>query len=88
MLSPFGERVNRATQQTALSRNEIVAALANRVFVAYAAPGGKTETFCRRVVEWRKPLFTFDDPETTALRSFGAQPIQQAATVMEWALLK
>jgi predicted Rossmann fold nucleotide-binding protein DprA/Smf involved in DNA uptake len=82
ILSPFGERVDRATQQTALFRNEVVAALADRVFVSYAAPGGKTESFCRRVVHWHKQLFTFDVPETASLRSIGAQPIQHATNIM------
>lgn len=76
LLSSFGEKTKRATMKTALSRNEFVAALADRVFVAYAAPGSKTEGFCRRVLEWRKPLLTFDAPDNAALIAMGARVIR------------
>lgn len=74
MLSPFGEGVGRVTKETAQVRNEFVAALAHQVFVAYAAPGGKTEAFCRKILEWHKPLFTFAGPENAALLTAGARP--------------
>lgn len=74
MLSPFGEKINRADEDTARIRNEFVAALASRVFVAHAAPGGKTEIFCRKVLGWGKPLLTFDDSGNTALINLGALP--------------
>ena len=74
MLSPFGERTKRADEQTARVRNEFVAALAGRVFVAHAASGGKTEKFCRKVIGWRKPLLTFKDPSNIALLNLGALP--------------
>jgi len=82
IISPFDGKVGRATQQTALFRNEVVAALADHVFVSYAAPGGKTESFCKWVVEWHKPLFTFEAPETIPLRSIGARPIQNVVGIM------
>jgi predicted Rossmann fold nucleotide-binding protein DprA/Smf involved in DNA uptake len=74
MLSPFGERVKRARQDIARFRNEFVGALADQVFVAYAAPGGKTESFYKKVLGWAKPLLTFDDPINAALLSSGARP--------------
>jgi predicted Rossmann fold nucleotide-binding protein DprA/Smf involved in DNA uptake len=74
MVSPFGERVKRATQEIARFRNEFVAALADEVFIAYAAPGGKTESFCEKVLGWAKPLLTFDSPSNAALLSSGARP--------------
>jgi predicted Rossmann fold nucleotide-binding protein DprA/Smf involved in DNA uptake len=74
MLSPFGERIKRARQDIARFRNEFVAALADQVFVAYAAPGGKIETFCKKVLGWSKPLLTFDSPSNSSLLAFGAQP--------------
>jgi len=73
LFSPFGETVKRATEETAFFRNEFVAALADRVFVAHAARGGKTEAFCRKVLDWRKPLLTFDAPDNAALIAMGAQ---------------
>lgn len=74
MISPFGEKVGRATADTATIRNEFVAALADRVFVAYAAPGSKTEALCREVLAWGKPLHTFGDNANANLLKLGAQP--------------
>lgn len=62
-LSSFAEHQRRPTVQTAQRRNRLVAALATWVFVAYAAPGGKTEAFCQEVIAWGKPLYTFDGNE-------------------------
>lgn len=74
MVSPFGERIKRARQDIARFRNEFVAALADRVFVVYAAPGGKTESFCKKVLGWGKPLLTFNNPGNAALLASGARP--------------
>jgi predicted Rossmann fold nucleotide-binding protein DprA/Smf involved in DNA uptake len=74
LLSPFGERIKRARQDIAVFRNELVAALAERVFVAYATPGGKTESFYKKVLGWGKPLLTFNSPANTALLASGALP--------------
>lgn len=67
VLSPFGPDDRRATAALAQTRNVFVAALATSVFVAYAHPGSKTESFCRDVLASGKPLFTFDAPENAAL---------------------
>ncbi len=74
MLSPFGQRIKRARQDIARIRNEFVGALADRIFVAYAAPGGKTESFCQKVLGWGKPLFSFKSPSNAALLATGARP--------------
>jgi predicted Rossmann fold nucleotide-binding protein DprA/Smf involved in DNA uptake len=80
LLSPFDERVRRATAQTAQRRNQLVAALAEWIFVAYAAPGGKTEAFCKEVLAWGKPLYTFE--ENKSLIEMGAMGITvQSATL-------
>ena len=79
LLSPFAEHDHRATVRTAQRRNRLVAALAARVFVAYAAPGGKTEAFCREILAWGKPLYTFAANEN--LVEMGAQVM---ASVEEW----
>jgi predicted Rossmann fold nucleotide-binding protein DprA/Smf involved in DNA uptake len=71
LLSPFDAKTKRATQETAARRNEVVAALADKVFVAYAACGGKTDGFCRAVVGTAKPCMTFDDPRTVNLQAVG-----------------
>lgn len=81
VLSPFGAKHRRATAELANERNRFVAALANQVFVAYAAPGGKTEKLCREVVAKGKPLLTVDCGGNANLISMGAK----AASVDELA---
>jgi predicted Rossmann fold nucleotide-binding protein DprA/Smf involved in DNA uptake len=83
MLSPFGERVKRARQDIALFRNEFVAALADQVFVVYATPEGKVESFCEKVLGWRKPLLTFNSPSNAALLASGARPVDSLENVTE-----
>lgn len=73
LLSPFDEREQRATVETAAYRNRLVAALSARVFVAYAAPGGKTETFVHQLLAWGKPVLTLADNRD--LLELGAQAI-------------
>lgn len=65
--------VLRSTPEGALT------ALADRVFVAHAAPGSGTEAFCRKVLEWKKPLLTLDAPENAALMVAGAQSVVPGA---------
>ena len=79
LLSPFNGRQRRATAEMATYRNEVVAALAEQIFVAYAEPSGKTELFCQRIVEWLKPLYTFESDATANLIALGARPLTQAA---------
>lgn len=74
MLSPFEEKIGRTTGDTASTRNELVAALADTVFVVYAAPSSKTEALCRKVHAWGKPLYTFGDKANANLLKLGAQP--------------
>ena len=54
-MSPFDAKKARH-RETAIHRNQVVAALADKIFVAYAAPGGKTEEFCRDVAGAGKAL--------------------------------
>ena len=76
ILSPFDHKYRRITAALGEKRNEFVAAIADRIFVAYATPGGKTEQFCRKIISWSKPLLTFNCNENTNLISIGARPIQ------------
>lgn len=71
LLSPFDAKIKRATQETAARRNEVVATLADRIVVAYAASGSKTETLCREIVGTGKPCLTFDDPKNANLKAAG-----------------
>lgn len=60
LLSPFAAYERRMTRQTCERRNKFVAALADRVFVSYAAQGGLVERLCLDLIAQRKPLFAFD----------------------------
>ena len=75
LLSPFADALRRADDETAQQRNRFVAALADRIFVAFAAPRGKTEFFCREIVAWQKPLYTFAGNANENLLALGAKPI-------------
>ena len=67
LLSPFPEKVRRPTADTALFRNRLVAALAEKILIAYADPGSKTEAFANELLGWEKVLYTFDDPNNDNL---------------------
>lgn len=76
ILSPLEQKHRRITAALGEKRNEFVAAIADRIFVAYAMPGGKTEQFCQKVISWGKALLTFDCKENTHLIHMGARTIQ------------
>ncbi|MDI6736659.1 MAG: hypothetical protein QME42_10810, partial [bacterium] len=82
-ISPFAEKQRRATIQTAIYRNQFVAALANYIFVAHAEIGSKTEQFCREVLKWQKPLYTLKDDANIELIALGAKPVKPG-NVSEW----
>jgi predicted Rossmann fold nucleotide-binding protein DprA/Smf involved in DNA uptake len=71
ILSPFAEKSRRVTAETSLARNYFVAALADEIFVTHAAPGGKTEQFCREIQEWGKELHTFESEANNNILSLG-----------------
>ncbi len=73
LLSPFSPTQRRVTEETALTRNLVAAALAETVLIIHAAPGSKTEAFCRELVRWGKPLRTFDSPHNANLVEMGAE---------------
>lgn len=86
LLSPFDEKQRRATVQMALYRNQLVAALADSIFVAYAEPLGKTEQFCRDVLAWRKPLYTLENSANADLLALGGMPITPHNLSEAWPL--
>jgi len=73
LLSPFTEKHSRATARLAQARNELVAALADMVLIAYAQPGSKTEAFAQQLLSWNKPLLTLDDKANNQLVALGAK---------------
>jgi hypothetical protein len=62
ILSPFEPKHKRVTAALADARNRFVGALADRVFVAHAAPGSRTVTLCKELRALGKTLYTVDDP--------------------------
>ena len=84
VVSPFGAKHRRATAELADQRNRLIAALASEIFVAYAAPGGKTERLCRDVIAKRKPLFTVECPDNANLISLGAKAVGIDEIVKQW----
>jgi len=75
LVSMFGTAHRRARAELADQRNRFVAALAARIFVSHATPGGKTEALCREIITLGKPLFTIDAPENTNLLALGAKAL-------------
>jgi predicted Rossmann fold nucleotide-binding protein DprA/Smf involved in DNA uptake len=76
LLSLFANTIRRADEETAHQRNRFVAALADNIFVAYAAPNSKTELFCREILAWRKPLYTLGSSANDNLLALGAKAIK------------
>jgi predicted Rossmann fold nucleotide-binding protein DprA/Smf involved in DNA uptake len=75
LLSALPDSVRHATEDTARQRNCVVAALADRIFIAFAELSSKTESFCRAIVTWGKPLLTHSSPATANLIALGAKPV-------------
>jgi len=76
LLSPFEKKQNRPTIKTSAIRNRFVAAMADNIFVAHAAPGGKTEEFCREIITWEKPLLTLESVDNKNLIELGTKPVK------------
>ncbi len=74
LLSPFAGKHRRVTAALAAARNQFVAALADRTLVVYAEASGGTERLAERIINWRKPLLTFDNAANTRLINLGAAP--------------
>lgn len=75
LLSPFSSSQRRPTADLVAIRNDFLAALAQRIFIAHAAAGGKTEAFARKVLDWGKPVFTFDSGANAGLIFLGVKPL-------------
>ena len=80
LLSIFDGKHRRSTTGLASQRNIFVAALADKICIAYASEGSKMLQFAQLVSEWGKPLFTFDTPANKPLFECGAQRIEDFCT--------
>jgi predicted Rossmann fold nucleotide-binding protein DprA/Smf involved in DNA uptake len=75
LLAPFPTKQKRATARQAEVRNKVVGAIASSVFIAYAAPGSKTEAFAQNLATQGKSLLTFESPDTHNLSMLGAKAV-------------
>jgi predicted Rossmann fold nucleotide-binding protein DprA/Smf involved in DNA uptake len=87
LLSPFTAEERRPTTNRAEERNSVIAALADILFVAHAARGGKTERFCRTVRSWGKQVLTLDVPENAHLFALGITTIRPEQVGMHGEIL-
>ena len=83
VLSPFPATARRPTEELAAQRNDLVADLAQRVFIAHAAPGSKTEAFARKLIESGKPLLTLDSAANRNLVEIGAEVFDPTRNLTE-----
>ena len=75
VLSPFIDHRPRITLELAEQRNRFVAHLANEVFIAHAAAGSKTLTFCRELLNQKKPVMTIDRAENQNVLDLGVRSL-------------
>ncbi|MBT9439389.1 MAG: hypothetical protein GAS50_09385 [Desulfobacterales bacterium] len=74
------------TFKTSHYRNLFVAAMSAAIFVAHAGPGSKTESFCKEILSWQKPIYTFESDYNKNLVEMGARPVNMD-NVSLWANL-
>ena len=75
LLSFFNYRMRRPTLSIANMRNNYIPALPDRLLIAYAEKGGKTEQLCKDALASGKPVFTLDSPDNAHLGGLGVIPI-------------
>ena len=74
-ISPFDETQRRISAKSSHYRNLFVAAMSAAVFVIHAGPGSKTEAFCKEIISWQKPIYTFESDYNKNLVEMGARPV-------------
>lgn len=75
ILSTLEARVRRPSARSAAARNGIVAALAERVFIAGATPGGRLHALAREVASRGQQLACFDHSANRDLLLLGAAAV-------------
>jgi predicted Rossmann fold nucleotide-binding protein DprA/Smf involved in DNA uptake len=71
-VSPFETNITRVTQETANKRNEMMAEMADEIFVAYAQPGGNLERLIFKLLKSGNTVTAFDVEENKELIEAGA----------------
>jgi len=72
-ITSFIEGPRRPDARTTRFRNRVVAALAHRIVIIHAEPGGKVEEVCREAVEWGLPVHALDHPDNERLAPWGVE---------------
>jgi predicted Rossmann fold nucleotide-binding protein DprA/Smf involved in DNA uptake len=85
-LSPFDENQQRISAKRSHYRNLFVAAMSAVIFVAHAGSGSKTEAFCKEIISWEKPIYTFESDYNKNLIEIGARPVN-TDNVSEWGMI-
>ena len=75
VLSPFPAARRRASASLADARNRLVAALAERIVVVHAVPGGRIHRLAQEALKWKKRVLCPDLPSCRDLVVMGAEPI-------------
>jgi len=83
-LSPFDENQQRISATTSHYRNLFVAALSAVIFVIHAGTGSKTESFCKEIIFWQKPLYTLDSDYNRNIINIGAHSVKPD-DISKWA---
>lgn len=81
ILSPFAEKHRRVTAEMSETRNLFVAAIAEQILVAHAAPDSKTERFFRELLSWGKRIWTLASKENERLVTSGARELRPEEVV-------
>jgi predicted Rossmann fold nucleotide-binding protein DprA/Smf involved in DNA uptake len=76
LLSVLPDTCKRITGHSSEVRNHFVASIAGEILIPHAAPGSKTEAFCRKLIQAGKPVSTFESPANAHLIRLGAQPVE------------
>jgi len=75
ILSPFDKSQSRTTATQAEQRNNLVAALADELFIIHAVPDSRTFNIAVEAVKNSKKTFTINVEENRALIATGAVPV-------------
>ena len=78
-LSPFPGTQRRASAATADTRNRVVAALADRIILIHAVPGGRRHRLATEALAWKKRVLCPDLPVNRDLVVMGAEPVNPSA---------
>jgi predicted Rossmann fold nucleotide-binding protein DprA/Smf involved in DNA uptake len=78
-LSFFKSHRHRSDVAMSFRRNRLVAALADKILILYAAPSSNTERLCREIIGWNKSVYTIDNEANQPLVSLGAQAVALAS---------